>query len=489
MKHALARTFAVSALSILLAGQAALAQEVPFQGVVVQDDTKVRAGAGRAYYIVGELDQGAVVSVEEVIFGWNKIGPPGDVYSYVQKVWVDQKGAGGVGIVNNDRTEVKAGSLKGPGESYRGQLVLNKGDRVEILGEEGNFWKIRPPQGAYVFLPPGSVRRANPGEIGSGNAKPAIPAPAGSEPEIIEPDAERPAAPVATVPPTQPVTPPPAPETPVAPPTPTPAVVVEAPPTPPTVAADPEMTPPATTDVEVAEAPTPATTTTTAAQAPEAPATPEAPLTPAQQEQVASQVAPGGAGFDSRATSERLRALESKMLPEFAKPLEEQPIAEMIREYEIINRQPLPAVDRQIVRMRLAALKRNQGYAETLKQIRETQQNLTPAEEVQQIIEATPSYDAVGRLLASSVYNGQNLPLRFRLVDPSSGRTLAWVQPGGVVEPRQHLGRLVGVVGSQEYDPGVKANVLAASRIDVLEPATGAPAGGAGANVTETVTQ
>ena len=157
-------------------------------------------------------------------------------------------------------------------------------------------------------------------------------------------------------------------------------------------------------------------------------------------------------------------------MPEFTKPLEDQPIEQMIREYETIQRQPLPAVDRQIVRMRLAALKKNQGIAQTLKDIRATQASMTPAQEVQAIVrEGRTRYDAIGRLQASSVYNGQNLPLRFRLIDPASGRTLVWVQPGNQVEPRRHLGRVVGLVGSQEYDPGVKTNVLTVQRIDVLE--------------------
>ena len=39
-----------------------------------------------------------------------------------------------------------------------GQIDLLKGTVVQIVGEEGSFYKIVPPNRAYVFLPPGSVQ-------------------------------------------------------------------------------------------------------------------------------------------------------------------------------------------------------------------------------------------------------------------------------------------------------------------------------------------
>src|SRR5690606_2358609 len=121
----------------------------------------------------------------------------------------------------------------------------------------------------------------------------------------------------------------------------------------------------------------------TVAAVPPAPETTPAPgaeaTTAEQQASLDAMVESRGA--QTAAVSDKLKELEGRMLPEFTKPLEEQPIAEMIREYEAIQRQPLPAVDRQIVRMRLAALHKNQGIADTLKTIRETRQSLTPVEE------------------------------------------------------------------------------------------------------------
>src|SRR5690606_22060354 len=167
--------------------------------------------------------------------------------------------------------------------------------------------------------------------------------------------------------------------------------------------------------------------------APVADATPGTEATTAEQQAKLDEMVESG-GVQTAAVSDKLKELEGRMLQEFTKPLEDQPIEQMIREYESIQRQPLPAVDRQIVRMRLAALHKNLGIAETLKSIQATQQSLSPTEQVQEILsEGRVRYDAIGRLQASSVYNGENLPLRFRLVDPASGRTLVWVQPGQLV--------------------------------------------------------
>ena len=115
---------------LLVSAQPALAYEVPFTGLIVDDQVTVRSGAGTAYYEVGKLQRGTVVRVEEVIWGWQKIVCPEGVYSYISKAFVDAKGDGQIGFVNSDGVEVKAGDVRGPGHSLRVQVVLNKADKV-----------------------------------------------------------------------------------------------------------------------------------------------------------------------------------------------------------------------------------------------------------------------------------------------------------------------------------------------------------------------
>lgn len=472
----------VSVVSVFVLGLAlappAWAQDVPFVGVVTQDGVKVRAGAGRAYYVVGELDQGAIVQVDEVIFGWNKIVPPEGFYSYIPEGFVSVKGAGQTGTIIQDRSEVKAGSVKGPGESYRGQVALNRGDTVQILALEGGYYKIVPPKGTYVYLPPGSVNRATPEQIAAAQqAQAQAQAQNQAQPQPQpQPEPELAAAqPQPTpAPPTQAQAQPQPPAAPTTPspeveeiataiePTPEPAAPTIEPAPTETAATEPVETTAPTAALPPAEQPQPEPTVQPEAGQARAQAQPE----PAEDEPVMSKAA----NFHSAAVSDKLRALENRMVPLFFKPLEQQPIDEMIREYEAIQREPLPAIDRQIVKMRLAALQRNKDIAQTLAQIQEATSSTPTQVDVPQPEPGAPlRYDAVGRLLASSVYDGTSLPRMFRVVDPATGRTIVWVEPGGPVDAKQYLGKVVGVIGAQSYDPALKFNVVDVQRIDVLE--------------------
>lgn len=427
---------------------AARAQDVPFTGIVNEDNTAVRAGAGRAYYVVGELDRGQLVQVEEILFGWNKIKSPEGFYSYVPRAFVDATGDGSVGVVNADRTEVKAASLSGPGdtESFKTQVLLNKGDRVRIIEQEGDHYKIAPPSDAYVWLPPGSVRRASSMEAAREPAQPAQPAapaePAAAPAAQAEPEAsaQQPSDSAAEAQPasTEPVE----------------ADLAEA-------ADEAESAAPAeegSAEVEVAEgeASAEAAAETTETEAPTQPAADAA----------------AAAGVQTPAVSPALRQVETQMLPLFERPLEEQPLDQMEQAYQqVASGGQLPGIDRRIVEIRLAAIRHNQELAGALKQISDARgASDAAAQQAEEVDDRPVRYDAVGRLLASSVYNGESLPRLYRLADPGSGRTLAYVEPGGPV--RAHLlGQVVGIVGKSTYDTSMKLQVIEVKRIDHLEAA------------------
>jgi hypothetical protein len=90
----------------------------------------------------------------------------------------------------------------------------------------------------------------------------------------------------------------------------------------------------------------------------------------------------------------------------------------------------------------------------------------------------------VGRLVASTVYDGKRLPLMFRVLSPesTSARTLAYVAPGSGFNLTEKIGRVVGVVGEAKMDESLRVNIIVPARIDVLtssgsvESATPGPA-------------
>jgi hypothetical protein len=85
-----------------------------------------------------------------------------------------------------------------------------------------------------------------------------------------------------------------------------------------------------------------------------------------------------------------------------------------------------------------------------------------------EVIERLGPYLAVGRLDASTIYDGQRLPKLLRIRDPKTGRTIAYVQPDARLELAGLLGREVGVMGEWAEDPGLRVTMIVPRRIDPL---------------------
>ena len=476
----------------------ARAQELPYRAVVALDNVPVRSGAGRMYYEVGSLNEGDVVTVEDELFGWYKIRVPEGVYSFVERKNVDASGDGSTGTVNTPRTQVYAAhATKGPADSYRSQADLDENDKVKIVGEVGNVYRIIPPDDVYVFLPPASV-----------TPQADAPAPAvveGSRPQepepLATPEFERPGA--APAPSVAVATPEPAPTA--------PEVTGE------TFRPEPEPEPRTITPAEVTVNPPVRV---------ESPPQPEA--TPAESAPAPPRMNP------------KLAAIEEAMSPYFDLPVERQPIGRLVQAYAgAASLEDLSPSDLQLIQDRLATIERNRELANALNDIETVQARIDPAPTTT-MSESTPgsaagmtdsdgtaaaaptatfgeafasaeplpepppqvlvvdvpppsspgnstetpaapvrpaassagvAYDAVGILTASTVHNGSNQPELLRLVDPTARRTIAYVEPGGPVDTLQMLGKLVGIVGDTQYDPTTRLRLIDVQSVDILTPA------------------
>ncbi|MBL1217291.1 MAG: hypothetical protein D8M59_07310 [Planctomycetes bacterium] len=92
-------------------------------------------------------------------------------------------------------------------------------------------------------------------------------------------------------------------------------------------------------------------------------------------------------------------------------------------------------------------------------------------EDAAQAITLLSTYDAIGIVSSSSVYDGLRLPLLYRLVDPESGRTVAYFDPERLPEDitlEQILGRRVGVTGSVEQASSRFVQVTAVKSLTIL---------------------
>ncbi len=137
--------------SLALISISARAATPPFLGVVTREgDAAARAGPGQAYYQVERLQQGKVVRVRAEEYGWYAIQPPADSFSYLAKSAVERVDDT-TGRVTADRAKVLAPAAS-PGQSYHDQARLSAGTTVEIVGVAGKHYKIAPPEGARLYL-------------------------------------------------------------------------------------------------------------------------------------------------------------------------------------------------------------------------------------------------------------------------------------------------------------------------------------------------
>lgn len=99
-------------------------------------------------------------------------------------------------------------------------------------------------------------------------------------------------------------------------------------------------------------------------------------------------------------------------------------------------------------------------------------------------VQTSRVYNVVGRLQASSVYDGRNLPEMFRVVSVGTGlpKTLGYIRPDDAMGIANKVNQLVGVVGSSAFDESLKLDIITPVRIDVLQsiptparPSTPAP--------------
>src|SRR4051812_23653079 len=120
-------------------------------GIVASNAVYVRCGPGDNYYPTMKLDKGVKVKVVGAKFDWLKIVPPDGSFCYVAKVYVDRHGDGKVGRVARDSINVRAGSSLSALKI--GILCeLNLGEEVEILGEEQEYLRIKPPAKAFLYV-------------------------------------------------------------------------------------------------------------------------------------------------------------------------------------------------------------------------------------------------------------------------------------------------------------------------------------------------
>jgi hypothetical protein len=81
-------------------------------------------------------------------------------------------------------------------------------------------------------------------------------------------------------------------------------------------------------------------------------------------------------------------------------------------------------------------------------------------------------YTMIGQLQASTVYDGQKLPLMYRVVSVGgvSPRTLGYLKDSQEFALLGKVGAVIGVIGEAQLDRSLMLNVISPVRVDVLKP-------------------
>lgn len=152
--------FAVTAalpLSPIVLGQDAPAAQVDIEnskfqavGSINANDVFVRSGPSENDYSTTKLKKDAQVTVVGERFNWLKIVPPEGSFCLVAKAYVNKSGNGSVGIVTsplNVRVGSDLNNLK-----TKTVKTLENNARVEIIGEQDEYFKIKPPSDVFYYV-------------------------------------------------------------------------------------------------------------------------------------------------------------------------------------------------------------------------------------------------------------------------------------------------------------------------------------------------
>ncbi len=426
------------------AASAQLSAVDAYHVVVSAENVNLRCGAGSVWYAVASLSPGDVLRVDGVDAGWLRVSYPSGVPAVVKASEATLDEARGAVKLTMPSRLLASNPRGGVFESWQTLLEKELASGTELTYVETlkdasgavSGYRVIAPDGAKGYVSERFVRKATDVEVAAVKGAQAPP-------------------PVAVTPT----------------PTPAPAMPATSDPAPTTTAAtgtDGGGTAQPTQDAQASSA-----GSETAGAPAETPI--ETVATPVVTEP-APPAAPAGPS---------LKNLDSAYDALKSIPTEEAEIGPLIAEYErylsTLPETPANSGRRAYARAKIDLLRARGELQSAIRAASEAEQNARKGsasiEELRAALAAKPRYTVVGRLSASTVYDGSRLPLMYRIlsVENFPGRTLAYVTPAEGVELTTKIGSLVGVVGDGAVDAALGVPVLTPKRVDFLATVQPAP--------------
>ncbi|HWE01684.1 MAG TPA: hypothetical protein VG326_04680 [Tepidisphaeraceae bacterium] len=126
-----------------------------FIGVINAPSVFVRSAPREDAYPTMKLEKGQNVTVVGMKYKWLKILPPEGSFAYVPKAYVNQRGDGKVGRAAHEVFAKVGSSLNQLKTAPMGKI--EEGQDVEIVGDQDEYWKIKPPTGSFLYVNEGMV--------------------------------------------------------------------------------------------------------------------------------------------------------------------------------------------------------------------------------------------------------------------------------------------------------------------------------------------
>ena len=439
----------------------------PYFVAIVDENSLLRSGDLRSYYPIATLRPNTILRVTGEGERWLRVEYPKGIHALVRADRATLNEASGMGTVSRTGalkalSDTRYGidgsfrDVQGPATPATTQL---KHHRTETSSRGIVFYVVDAPSGAAGFVETSQTRRATPSEIRAYLATLEESQGGGQTPQPAEPLT----APE-TRPDTQPrstdLTPPPAELSGDSPTLMEPMTIEPSDP----IISRPIMQPMTEAANETQQAtprdtitPVPSVPAETGSTEPEA-SEPERPdsLGPMPSLQALSTA------FDAVRKQGTLEAEVDELVAAFERVLANTPDIED------------NASTRTWLQQRLSLLDIRKRLQESLQEVAAAKARLEAgneqSSEAMARLEASRIYDFVGRLEKSAVYNGDRLPLMYRLVSVGEGipRTLGYIEPAEGLELARKLGVLVGISGGATRRADLRLSTIGASSGVVL---------------------
>ena len=363
-----------------------------FLGEVNANSVFIRSRASEDAYATMKLNRGDKVTVVGLKGNWLKVVPPEGSFAYVPKSFVIMRGDGTVGRMNREWI-AKAGSELND-LAVQPMATLHEGEDVMIIGQHNEYFKIKPPKDSYLWI---NKQFVDPVKVIAKADEGPQPQAQADKTEPEQP-ARQPKHEIAAQPDND--------------------------------AAGPTSRPaegPAVADAVEPQAPT-------------------------------SQPAP----LNAIAEYEKL---EKQFTDAGQKPILDQPLPELLAGYQkVLEMDDLPPSMQRIAELRIATIKARNDAREKFLAVRKQndemgQKQQALAAERQEIEDRMKQndlqiYTALGTLRSSSLQYGQGT--LYRLTDPATGRTVAYVRTNDTAKFGPFLNQFVGVRGTASSDGQLK---------------------------------